>query len=67
MASILIHLDFFKAFYIQIDALDFALKAILSQMGEDAKLHDLVAFYLAKKFQSQKSITSFMTKKSLLL
>ena len=49
-APILLHLDFSKAFYLETDASDFALGAVLSQMGEDGKLH-LVAFY-SRKFSA---------------
>jgi len=52
-SPILIHLDFFKPWSIEIDASDFALKAILSQMGEEKKLH-LVAFYLRKFLSKNK-------------
>jgi len=41
---ILVHLDFIKAFYMEIDVLDFTLGDVLLQMGEDEKLY-LVAFY----------------------
>ena len=43
-APILINSDFAKAFYLEIDASNFALEAILLQMDEDKKLHP-VAFY----------------------
>ena len=43
-APILVHHDFAKAFYLETDAYDFALGAVLSQMGIDGKLHP-VAFY----------------------
>ena len=49
-AQILVHPDFAKAFYLETDASDFALGAILSQMDVDGKLH-LVAFY-SRKFSA---------------
>jgi hypothetical protein len=49
-APILVHPDFEKAFYLETDASDFALGAILSQMGIDGKLHP-VAFY-SRKFSA---------------
>ena len=39
-----IYLDFSNPFFLEIDAFDFALGAILSQTGEDGRLH-LVAFH----------------------
>jgi len=47
MAWILIYSNFSKPFYTRTDALDFALVAIESQMGERKKLH-LIAFYSRK-------------------
>ena len=47
IAPILVHPDFTKAFYLEIDASDFALGAVLSQMDEDKELHQ-VAFYSQK-------------------
>jgi hypothetical protein len=49
-APILLHPDFTKAFYMETDASDFALGAVLSQMGEDEKLHP-IAFY-SRKFSA---------------
>jgi hypothetical protein len=49
-APILVHPDFTKAFYMETDASDFALGAVLSQMGEDGKLHP-IAFY-SRKFSA---------------
>jgi len=49
-APILIHPDFSKPFYMETDASDFALGAVLSQKGDDAKLHP-VAFY-SRKFSA---------------
>jgi hypothetical protein len=49
-APILVHPDFAKAFYLETDASDFALGAVLSQMGGDGKLHP-VAFY-SRKFSA---------------
>jgi hypothetical protein len=49
-APILVHPDFAKAFYLETDASDFALGAVLSQMDEDKKLHP-VAFY-SRKFSA---------------
>lgn len=50
MAPILVHPDFAKAFYLETDASDFALGAVLSQMNVDGKLHP-VAFY-SRKFSA---------------
>ena len=52
IAPILIHLDFAKAFYLETDASNFALEAILSQMDVDKKLHP-VAFYSQKFFMAE--------------
>jgi len=52
MAPILIHPDISKLFYMEMDASDFALGAILSQMGKEGKLHP-VAFY-SRKFSIAK-------------
>lgn len=49
-APILVHPDFSKAFYLETDASDFALGAVLSQMGVDEKLHP-IAFY-SRKFSA---------------
>jgi hypothetical protein len=49
-APILVHPDFAKAFYLETDASDFALGAVLSQMDIDGKLHP-VAFY-SRKFSA---------------
>ena len=49
-APILVHPDFAKAFYLETDASDFALGAVLSQIGVDGKLHP-VAFY-SRKFSA---------------
>ena len=49
-APILVHPDFTKAFYLETDASDFALGAVLSQIGADGKLHP-VAFY-SRKFSA---------------
>jgi len=46
-ALILVHPDFAKALYLETDALDFTLGAVLSQMGIDKRLHP-VAFYSRK-------------------
>ena len=50
MAPILIHPDFAKAFYLETDASNVTLEAILWQMEVDKKLHP-VAFY-SKKFSA---------------
>ena len=49
---ILVHPDFTKAFYLEIDALDFALEAVLSQLGKGKKLHP-IAFYSCKFFPAK--------------
>ena len=46
-APILTHLDFQKPFFLESDASDFALGAVLSQHGEDERLHP-VAFHSRK-------------------
>jgi hypothetical protein len=46
-APILIHVDFTKPFFLEIDAPDYALRAILSQYGDDGHLY-LLAFYSRK-------------------
>lgn len=46
-ASILIHIDFLKIFYLEIDASNFALRAILSQIEKDRKFY-LIMFYFRK-------------------
>ena len=52
MAPILVHPDFSKPFFLETDASDFALGAVLSQSGEDKRLH-LVAFH-SRKFTTAK-------------
>jgi hypothetical protein len=49
-APIFIHPDFSKPVYMETDASDFALGAVLSQKGDDAKLHP-IAFY-SRKFSA---------------
>ena len=49
-APILIHPDFSSPFFLETDASDFALGAILSQTGEDERLHP-VAFH-SRKFSA---------------
>jgi hypothetical protein len=46
-APILIHVDFSKPFFLETDASDYALGAILSQYGDDGHLHPIV-FYSRK-------------------
>lgn len=47
MALILVHPDFTKAFYLEINTSNFALEAVLLQMDIDKKLHPVV-FYFQK-------------------
>ena len=49
---ILVHPDFTKTLYLETDASDFALGAVLSKMGEDEKLHP-IAFYSRKFFAAE--------------
>ena len=49
-APILMHADLSKPFIIEADASDFALGSILSQIGNDGKLHPL-AFH-SRKFEA---------------
>ena len=51
-APILIHSNFQKPFFLESDASDYALGAVLSQHGEDGRLH-LVAFH-SRKFTAAK-------------
>jgi hypothetical protein len=44
MAPILIHLDFSKPFFLESDASDYTLGAVLSQNGKNGRLHP-VAFH----------------------
>lgn len=60
--SSLIHLDFFKLFYMKTDASDFALEVVLLHMGEERRL-DLVAFYFIK-FSSAKINYEIYNKKT---
>ena len=48
-ALILIHPDFTKDFYLETNASDFALRAVLSEMDVDRNLHS-IAFYSRKFF-----------------
>ena len=64
MAPILIHPDFAKAFYLETDASDFALEAILLQTDVDKKLHP-VAFY-SQKFSAVEINYEIHDKNSLL-
>ena len=50
--SILIHVDLTKSFYLEIDASNYALRAVLSQYGNDSHLHP-IAFY-SRKFSQAK-------------
>ena len=59
-ASILAHVDPKKLFIIEADASDFALGSILSQQGNDEKLHP-VSFH-SRKFDAAKSTTRYMTR-----
>jgi len=49
---ILIHPDFSKPFFMETDALDFALRVVLSQLGENGQLHP-IAFH-SRKFNATK-------------
>ena len=57
-APILAHVDPEKPFIIEADASDFALGSILSQQGNDEKLHP-VAFH-SRKFGVAESTMKFM-------
>jgi len=52
MAPILTHPNFSKPFFIETNALDFVLEAILLQSGEDRKIHP-VTFH-SRKFNATK-------------
>ena len=52
-APVLAHVDLQKPFIIEADASDFALGSILSQQGDDEKLHP-VAFH-SRKFDTAES------------
>lgn len=45
-APVLIHADLSKPFTLEADASNFALEAILSQIGEDGKLHPVSYFHV---------------------
>ena len=62
LAPVLAHVNPQKPFIIEADASDFALSSILSQQGNDEKLHP-VAFHL-RKFDAPKSTTRYMTRSS---
>ena len=49
-ASVLVHPDFSKPFFIETDASDFALGAVLLQLGDGEKLHP-IAFH-SRKFSA---------------
>ena len=49
-APVLIHADLYETFTLEADASDFALGAILSQIGEDGKLHPVS--YYSRKFST---------------
>jgi hypothetical protein len=51
-AAIMIHPYFLKPFFLESDTSDYALGAVLSQNGEDRRLH-LVAFH-SRKFTAAK-------------
>lgn len=51
-ASILSHPDFEKPFFLESDALDFALETVLSQHDEEGRLHFVV--YHSQKFTTAK-------------
>ena len=49
LASILVHVDSSKPFFLETDASNFALGSILSQYGKDGQLHP-IAYYFHKFF-----------------
>ena len=48
----MVHSDFTKAFYLETNASDFALGAVLLQMGADEKLHPIALY--SRKFSAAK-------------
>jgi len=55
-ASILISPNFSKPFYVEIDALDFVIRAILSHIGEEQKLHPVALYRLEKNFNCRNQV-----------
>jgi len=54
---VLIHVNIFKPFYLELDAFNFVLGVVMSMMGRTRHLHQ-VAFYLQKiSYPDQQSIT----------
>ena len=51
-ASMLVYVDSSKPFFVEADASDFALGLVLSQYGEDGRLHPIV--YHSHKFSDAK-------------
>jgi hypothetical protein len=49
-ASILVHVDSSKSFFLEADASDFVLVSVLSQYGEDGRLHPIA--YRSHKFST---------------
>ena len=54
-SPIFVHLEFSKPFFMEIDVSDFALRAILSQLGDREKLY-LVAFHSRKFYKCSLSV-----------
>ena len=61
-APILIHPDFSSPFFLETDASDFALGAILSQTGKDGRLHPIAFHSIPRNFLPQKSTTKYTTR-----
>jgi len=60
IAPLFIHADFSKPFILEMDASNFVINTILSQLGKDNLLHP-IGFH-SHKFSPLKSTIRFMTK-----